>query len=134
VPDLVQRAINEGHLVCNHTFSHANLTALSADAVQDEIRGGAVGNCDLLRPPYALHNAFVDAIAAQMGFRIFFWNIDSRDFLHRGPGGDQEILDAVLSRVFPGAVVLLHMHVANTVAALPTLIERLQAMGYVVSY
>jgi len=134
VPDLVQRAINEGHLVCNHTFSHANLTALSADAVQDEIRGGAVGNCDLLRPPYALHNPFVDAIAAQMGFRIFFWNIDSRDFLHRGPGGDQEILDAVLSRVFPGAVVLLHMHVANTVAALPTLIERLQAMGYVVSY
>lgn len=134
VPDLIRRAIAEGHLVCNHTFSHANLTALSAEAVQDEIRGGAIGNCDLLRPPYALHNASVDAIAAQLGFRIYLWNIESRDFVRRGPGGDQQILETVLSQVFPGAVVLLHMHVANTVAVLPTLIEQLQAAGYVVSY
>lgn len=131
---LIQRAVSEGHLVCNHTYSHAKLTALSADGVRSEILNGAYPNCNLLRPPYDLHNSFVDSIAAQLGFNIFLWNVDIRDYNLRYPGGDRDIANSVVAQAFPGAVVILHMHVQNTVLALPSIIERLQAAGYVISY
>lgn len=133
-PGLIQRAVNEGHLVCNHTYSHARLTALSEDGVRSEIAGGSYPNCNLLRPPYAARNAFVDSIAGQLGFGIFLWNVDSRDYTYRYPGGDKDLANSVISQAFPGAVVIMHMHVANTVSALPVIIERLQSAGYVISY
>lgn len=81
---------NEGHLVCNHTYSHANLTTLSADGVRYEISNGAgVGSCNLLRPPYGAHNSYVDSIAAGLGYSIYMWDIDTRDWARRYDSGDQ---------------------------------------------
>jgi peptidoglycan/xylan/chitin deacetylase (PgdA/CDA1 family) len=134
VPGLIERAIDEGHLVCNHTYSHVNLTRLSAERVRSEISAGAIGDCNLLRPPSGARNAFVDSVAAELGFYMYMWHIDTRDWARSYPEGDQEILNIVLSQAFPGAVVLMHMHSADTLAALPDMIEHLQAAGYVVSW
>jgi peptidoglycan/xylan/chitin deacetylase (PgdA/CDA1 family) len=62
------------------------------------------------------------------------WTIDTRDWARRYVGGDQEILNIVLSQAHPGAIVLMHMHVDNTVRALPAMIEGLQAAGYKLSW
>lgn len=134
-PNVVQRMYNDGHLVCNHTHGHADLTTLSYEGVRSEILNGAgTGTCDLLRPPYGAHNGFVDSIAADMGYRIYMWDIDTQDWARRYPGGDQEILNIALSEAFPGAVILMHMHVDNTVSALPGIIEGLQKAGYILSW
>lgn len=134
-PNVVQRMYYEGHLVCNHTHGHADLTTLSYEGVRSEILNGAgVGTCDLLRPPYGSHNGFVDSIAADMGYRIYMWDVDTRDWARRYPGGDQEILNIALSEAFPGAVILMHMHIDNTVYALPGIIEGLQNAGYTLSW
>jgi peptidoglycan/xylan/chitin deacetylase (PgdA/CDA1 family) len=134
VPHLIQRAGDEGHPVCNHTYSHANLAALAAPAIRSEIAGGAVGSCNLLRPPYAGLNSLVNSIAAEMGYEIYMWDIDSRDWARPYAGGDREILNTVLAQAFPGAVVLMHMYAPGTLAALPAMIERLQDAGYVVGW
>jgi len=131
----VQRMLAEGHLVCNHTRDHADLTTLSRDGVIEQILGGAgVGSCNLLRPPYGAHNSYVDSIAAELGYSIYMWTIDTMDWNRRYAGGDQEILNIVLSQAYPGAIVLMHMHVDNTVSALPAMIEGLQAAGYQLSW
>jgi peptidoglycan/xylan/chitin deacetylase (PgdA/CDA1 family) len=131
-PGFTQRAKAEGHLICNHTYGHAKLTALSEEAVRFQIVNGAgAGECDLLRPPYLAHNRFVDSIAASLGYRIFIWDVDSRDW--EGLSAE-EITNLVLGDVRPGAVVLFHMHAAHTLEALPTIIERLQGAGYVLAY
>jgi len=133
-PDLVKRMINEGHLVGDHTYSHANLTLLSADQIRAEIAGGNVGNTDLLRPPYDAFNAQVTSIAASMGFRLYLWNVDPRDWAKNYPGGDRDIVDAVTSHAFPGAVVILHMEGSNTALALPIIIQKLEAAGYTIGW
>ena len=131
----VERMKNEGHLVCNHTYSHANLTTFSSDGVRYEISNGAgVGSCNLLRPPYGAHNASVDAIAAGLGYQIYMWDIDTRDWARRYDSGDQEILNIVLSQAGPGKVVLMHMHVGQTLEALPKMLEGLKAAGYELSW
>ena len=134
-PALIERMRNEGHLVCNHTYDHANLTTLSAEGVRSEILGGAgVGSCNLLRPPYGAHNSSVDSIAASLGYSIYMWDIDTRDWARRYDSGDQEILNIVLSQARPGAVVLMHMHVDQTLEALPRMLEGLKAAGYELSW
>lgn len=128
---VVARMSDEGHLVCNHTYSHADLTTLSYEGVKSEILGGAgVGSCNLLRPPYGAHNGFVDSVAAELGYQIYMWDIDTRDWATRYAGGDQVILNTVLSQAYPGAVVLMHMHVDNTVYALPAMLQGLKDAGY----
>lgn len=127
----VQRMLAEGHLVCNHTRDHADLTTLSKDGIVEQILGGAgVGSCNLLRPPYGAYNSYVASIAAELGYSIYMWSIDTMDWNRRYAGGDQEILNIALSQAYPGAVILMHMHVENTVRALPAMIEGLQAAGY----
>src|SRR5207253_9000077 len=42
--DIVNRMINEGHIVGDHTYTHPNLTRLSADQIRAEIAAGNVGN------------------------------------------------------------------------------------------
>ncbi len=131
VPDIIQRAEKEGHLVCNHTKDHADLTTLSGEGVKEEILGGAgVGECNFLRPPYGAHNNFVDSIAESLGYTIFMWDIDTMDWARRYPGGDQEILNIALSQAYPGAVILMHMHVPNTIIALPAILKGLKDAGY----
>ena len=133
-PAVIDRAVQEGHLVCNHSSSHADLTTLSAEGVRGEILGGVSRNCDLFRPPFGAYNYTVGAVAAELGYQAYMWDIDTRDWARTYPGGDQEILNIVMAQAFPGAVVLMHLQVANTLAVLPTMIERLQDAGYVVSW
>ena len=131
-PDLLKRMMDEGHLVGDHTYSHANLTRLTPDQIRAEIAGGNVGNTNLLRPPYDAFNAQVTTIARGMGFRLYLYNVDPRDWAKTYVGGDADIVNAVTSHEFAGAVVSLHMEVWNTVLALPAIIERLEAAGYTV--
>ena len=131
-PEFVARAKAEGHLICNHTYGHARLTTLSEEAMRFQILNGAgADECDLLRPPYAASNDFVEAVAASLGYQLYLWNVDSRDW--EGLSARQ-ITDAVLENAHPGAVVLFHLHGAHTLEALPAIIEAAQGAGFVVSY
>jgi peptidoglycan/xylan/chitin deacetylase (PgdA/CDA1 family) len=67
----------------NHTWSHPDLTSLSDAAVAAEIRRNrdflrdvfGVEDTPFLRPPYGVHNARTDRIAAELGHpTIAMWN------------------------------------------------------------
>lgn len=133
-PDWVARAHDEGHRVCNHTFSHPNLTApwMTEAKIIDEIaRGAGDGECKLFRPPLMGVDARVERIAQSLGFEVYLWDIDSRDW-EGGPAED--VLATVLGRAHPDAVVLFHIHAAATFEILPALAERAREAGYVLSW
>ncbi len=125
-PDLIRRMLREGHLVENHTYDHARLTRLSASQIRDEIVRGYPST--LFRPPYGAYNPLVASIAAQLGYQLVLWTIDTRDWTGVSASS---ILATVLGQARPGAIVLMHMHGAHTLEALPEMIRRLQAAGYV---
>jgi len=129
---IINRMLAEGHMVCNHTRDHADLTSLSEAGIREQILGGAgVGTCNLLRPPYGAHNAFVDSVAASMGYSIYMWTVDPRDWSGTSVS---YITSTILNNASPGGIVVLHMHAGNTLLALPAIIEGLQAAGYTLSY
>jgi peptidoglycan/xylan/chitin deacetylase (PgdA/CDA1 family) len=67
----------------NHTWSHPNLASLSSGAVADQIRRNAgflnntygVDGTPYFRPPYGVHNADIDRVAADLGYpTITMWS------------------------------------------------------------
>lgn len=130
-PKLVERMVRDGHRVCNHTYSHPDLRSagLSDDAVRREIaRGAGAGTCGLFRPPMRATDARVERIVAEMGYTLYLWDVDSRDW-EGLPAED--MTNRVLARVRPGSVVLFHMHGAAMLESVAAVIPRLRKAGYV---
>lgn len=131
---LVRRELDEGHEIANHTFHHANLTALSERGRRTEFRDaeseisqatGGFKPC-LFRAPYGLVNPAVMATARREGLAGISWDVDSVDYL-RSPA--PVIARRVLNAVRPGSIILLHDgggDRAGTVAALPRIIAGLK--------
>ncbi len=127
-PGLIQRMLRDGHLVGNHTYDHAYLPALSAAQIRAEIVHGY--RSTLFRPPYGARNATVDRVAAELGYRTVLWTVDTRDWTGAGAA---TIVATVMTHIRPGGIILMHMHGAHTLEALPAIILGLQSAGYVLS-
>lgn len=134
---IVQRIFNAGHRVGNHSYSHPNLTTLSAAQVRDQIvktdaligtfhRGGKI-----FRPPYGAHNARVDGLIAQHGYRSIFWNVDTEDWNKKNQptGWITQGLNQIKAR--DDCRVLNHDIHATTAANLGTFIQRIKQLGNV---
>ncbi len=86
---LLRPLVESGHIqLANHTWSHPDLTKLSANQVADELgrtdrflrNTYGVDAAPYFRPPYGRHNAVVDAVAADMGYQVpTLWSADLRD-------------------------------------------------------
>lgn len=136
-PGLMRRAVAEGHRIGNHTWGHDRLAGLTpnefdetVDRTQRAIAGvtGTPPSC--LRPPGGVIDQSARDMAASAGLAVASWTVDPSDW--RKPGRDA-IVDDVITRVRPGAVVLLHDgggDRSQTVGALDELLDRLGSAGF----
>ncbi len=154
-PGLVAREWNEGNEIGNHTFTHPNLattrrerTVLEISTTQRVIEAITGHTTTLFRPPYAIDvepqtggELRPIILASQFHFISVGEMNDPQDWnlLKKGPRGQMvprtadDIVNSVVSNRDAGSVVLLHDgggDRANTVAALPRIIEELKARGY----
>ncbi len=118
-PWLVPALLADGHQVCNHTYSHADLPKLTDAQMSAEITGGVHAGCNLLRPPYGDWDGpggRVERNAAQQGYRLQFWDVDTLDWT--GLSGS-----SIVSRIYDGGggVVLMHFQGRHTLEALKLL-------------
>lgn len=111
-PWLVPTLLQQGHTVCNHTYSHPVLTKLSDAAIATEIRNGVNTGCRLFRPPYGASDARVASIARSLGYQMYLWDTDTRDW------AGASAHDMVASIRGRGGVVLMHFHGSHTVEAI----------------
>ena len=133
-PGIIQRIIEEGHTVANHTWNHEALAGLPREAFDDtvgrtqDLLGAQAAPC--LRPPYGSMDAFTRDWAAQHGLEIALWNVDPADW-RRPPAA--EIARHIVDHAHDGAIVLLHDgggERSQTVLALDGAIGRLLADGF----
>jgi cellulose synthase/poly-beta-1,6-N-acetylglucosamine synthase-like glycosyltransferase/spore germination protein YaaH/peptidoglycan/xylan/chitin deacetylase (PgdA/CDA1 family) len=150
-PGLVQREVDEGHNVGNHTWTHPDLSKVSAaqaavelSATQRLFETITGRSMRLFRAPY-----FGDAepstpsevarllIGQEQGYLSVGLRIDPDDWEHPDATTHARIISTVLSRLKdterPGQVILLHDSGGDrsrTVETLPYLIDTLRAHGY----
>ncbi len=136
-PGLTRAVLKRGHALASHTWDHADMTGLSATALQNEIShtsralekiAGRPITC--LRPPYGANNARVRSAIARNGLTMWLWDIDPQDWSRPGVAS---IRQNVLSHAHPGAVSLMHDgggDRSQSVAALRQVLSSLARQGY----
>lgn len=150
---VAKRIYNEGNTIGNHTFTHPDVSNISDAHVKVELNlterlfASLVGvRATLMRPPYAIDEEPDTAdqvrplkIAQDMGYITVGNRIDPDDW--SGNPTAEKISSYVLSHLPPcreenlrcGNIVLLHDgggNRAETVKALPAIIDGIRARGY----
>ncbi|MGW4978830.1 polysaccharide deacetylase family protein [Streptomyces mirabilis] len=134
-PDIARRILDGGHDLGNHTLRHLAINAMSEADAEVEIRGcadrlrrltGSIGTW--FRPsrtPTA--SALVAGVARRVGYpHVLSYDVDSLDYT--SPGAPA-VTRQVIGGVRDGSVVSLHFGYADTVAALPAVLEELGRRG-----
>ena len=134
-PDLVRREHAAGHEIAGHGYTHADLGRASKKKIMSELTRtrdavlAATGAAPrLMRPPYGSTSKRLTTITREMGIAQVLWAVDPFDWKNRDTG---DIERRVVKSVKPGQIVLLHDIYATTVRAVPRIIDRLAAEGYV---
>jgi len=134
-PALGHRALADGHELGNHTKSHQPMLRLDRARVHAEIAGGGdalvpfIGSIgSWFRPSGTdVPSALILEEAGRVGYPVSVgYDIDSRDYTEPGA---QAVIDNVAPNLHPGAMISLHFGHADTVSALPTILDRLAALG-----
>ncbi len=153
---IAKRIYNEGHTIGNHTFTHPDVSNVSTAYFKMELNlterlfGSLVGvRATLMRPPYAIDEEPDTAdqvrpleIPQEMGYITVGNRIDPDDW--SGDPTAEKISSYVLAHLPPcrpedlrcGNIVLLHDgggNRAETVRALPAIIDGIRARGYEVA-
>jgi peptidoglycan/xylan/chitin deacetylase (PgdA/CDA1 family) len=134
-PEILQRAVREGHEIGNHTWSHPNLAKMSDENVRSQIKRteeaitNAIGSRPILfRPPYGSVTAHQKRfIHDELGYEIILWEVDPLDWKNPGPN---VVSSRILKETHPGSIVLAHDIHAQTIQAMPATLTELGAKGF----
>jgi len=126
------RAItSSGNEIGNHTYSHANLTDIDSEDVEEEIDKvnravkKATGEiATVIRPPYGAYN---DEVLKQLEQPVILWDLDTEDWDSRNA---QVIVDNIITNIEDGDIILMHDIYESTAEAVELLVPRLKEMGY----
>jgi cellulose synthase/poly-beta-1,6-N-acetylglucosamine synthase-like glycosyltransferase/peptidoglycan/xylan/chitin deacetylase (PgdA/CDA1 family) len=146
-PGLLKRVFREGHEIGNHTFTHPDISNISAQYARVELNlterlmAAKIGIKPVLfRPPYSVDQEPDTAdevrpleLTQSMGYITVGDKIDPDDWRDDPRPTPVQITDSVIGQLGHGSIILLHDgggNRANTVKALPMIIEALHARGY----
>lgn len=134
-PDVALQTFADGHEVGDHSLTHAFLPKLGLPAINHEVASTTSilekllhQKTTLFRPPYGGVDEDVRVGAKRLDLKLVLWDVDPRDWSE--PTTDK-LIHRVVDYVRPGADILMHSNHQATVNALPAIIEKLQAKGYV---
>lgn len=148
-PEIVQRMIDEGHEVANHTNDHTRLYNLTTEAMANEIKGcedevrKATGRgMVFMRPPGMHFNPQVLAETKAQGYITVGVNCVAGDYVANGglaeltPVEAQEmglqphqIANRIERQFKPGAIILLHDNPVS-IEAVADIVARARTQGY----
>ena len=141
-PELLKIISDRGHQIENHGYSHPHPDQLSIQANQEEIKKtesiieGIIGKkTHLYAPPYGEKGASGLRAADGLGYHTILSTLDTVDW--RADSTPEIIANRIINPAIQfgikpnkaGAIVLMHPK-ANTVKALPVIIEQLTQDGF----
>lgn len=138
-PDLVQRMVEEGHLVGNHTYYHPDMSKIGdmasfqqeIGAVEEKFR--QITGQDMpkyYRPPQGKFNESNLKMAQELGYQTIFWSLAYVDWYTDKQPTHEEAYQKLLPRIHPGAIVLLHVTSQTNGEIMDELLTKWEEQGY----
>lgn len=138
-PKLIQRMIDEGHIIGNHSVTHPNdgMPSMSLEKQIAEIMGvhehmkREFGyTMHLFRYPGGIFSKQSLALMRKMNYQSVFWSFAYRDWLIDKQPDPAEAVELLLNQLHPGAIYLLHAVSATNAQILELFIDQAKMRGY----
>jgi peptidoglycan/xylan/chitin deacetylase (PgdA/CDA1 family) len=132
-PSDAQYAASKGMILGNHTWDHKDLTTLSSTGQTDEMQRQkdlaqtTTGQTErTVRPPYGSYTSTTYMLARNLGMELVTWTDDTKDW--QDPSASTTV-NFVLSRASNQDIFLMHDGHANTLTAIPQILDGLKSRG-----
>ena len=137
-PELCKTILKDGNLLCNHTATHPNITTVSAETLERELREleqicwETCGQkpAPYFRPPEGAYSKESLETVSKLGYRTVFWSLAWADWDNNNQKSPEYAMEKLTGRVHNGAVILLHPTSATNAAILSDFIRQMKSEGY----
>ncbi len=136
--NLIARMIKEGHIVGNHSTTHPSFATINRTKMAKEIeqtenylRETFGYAAKYFRFPAGEYNENALELVQSLGYRSVFWSVAYDDWDTSKVRGKEYAVEKVMSRLHPGAVILLHSVSKDNADALSDIIDKARAEGYI---
>ena len=137
-PMLIKRMVDEGHIVCNHTYTHKDMTKLSEEEFATELDrlNTSFTKCTgqemarYYRPPEGKFSEKSLKWAQKLGYKTIFWSFAYADWDNDKQMDPHSAKEKILSNIHNGAVLLLHPTSKTNALILEDVIRELKAQNY----
>ncbi|WP_294959205.1 polysaccharide deacetylase family protein [uncultured Flavobacterium sp.] len=134
-PEILQKVIDEGHLVGNHSYSHSKFFDFyNARKITEELQKTdkllekvTAKKINFFRPPYGVTTPSIRRALEVTGHKTIGWNIRSLD---GGTQNQELIFNRLIKHISPGGIVLLHDTGKHSVLVLEQFLQFLQQNNY----
>ena len=136
-PDLVERMINDGHIIGNHTVNHKSMPDLSEDEMKKEIMElhqviYEKFNYEMkyIRPPKGEFSERTLDITSSLGYKTVMWSFAYEDWNEDKQPNEEKAKEKILNNLHNGEIMLLHGNSKTNTNILDSIIKEAKNMGY----
>lgn len=136
---LVKRMADEGHTVCNHSWSHGDMSGIAdINAFSDELtklealyrEKTGYEMSRYFRPPEGAFSVKMLGYCKSLGYVPVFWSFAYRDWDNSAQPSAEKSQEKIISSLHDGMVLLLHPNSATNASILDGVIKAIAAKGY----
>lgn len=136
-PELVEKMINEGHMVGNHTANHKSMPELSDEELKKEVMDlhYTLSNkfkydMKYLRPPKGEFSERTIKLTNNLGYKTVMWSFAYEDWNENNQPDESKSKDKILKNIHNGEIMLLHGNSKTNTNILDEIIKETKNMGY----
>ena len=135
--DIVQRIIDEGHILGNHTVNHYSMPDLSDEEINNEImtlhqtvyeKYGY--EMKYIRPPMGEFSERTLSISNSLGYKTVMWSFAYVDWDEDNQPSEDEAIDKIISNLHNGEIMLLHATSSTNASIIGEIIDKIGEEGY----
>lgn len=136
-PKLVQRMINEGHIIGNHTVNHKSMPEIDNETIKKEVMELHTAvyekfgyEMKYIRPPKGEYSERTIAYTNTLGYKTVMWSFAYDDWEEKRQGREAYGKKKILDNVHNGEIMLLHGTSKDNSNILDECIKEIKNMGY----
>lgn len=136
-PELVQKMIDEGHIIGNHTVNHKSMPDLNLETIKKEVMDLHTSiyqkfNYEMkyIRPPKGEYSEKTVCYTNTLGYKTVMWSFAYDDWDENNQGRESYAKEKILNNVHNGEIILLHGNSKDNTNVLDECIKEIKKMGY----
>ena len=129
---------NEGHLVCNHTKKHKDISEMSRENIKEDLSSleeickqkTGVEMSKFFRFPEGKYSLYALKTVEDLGYKTIFWSFAYEDWDNSAQISPEKAKKKILDNTHNGAIILLHPTSSTNAQILDELIKEWKCRGY----